>query len=313
MSALTTFAFESAALRTLDRDGQPWFVAADVAAILGFKHAPHMVRVLQDDEKGVHKVDTLGGPQEAVIVSESGLYACIFKSRRPEAQRFRRWVTEVVLPAIRRTGRYEDPTARAQAGPGAVQFLSHGADIQVAADRTFRAITRSGRVAGLPLAAALRRANAVTLARTGIDMLADLDAEDHLQQLESLPDAPGAGPHSALAGVLRFLQALEARSFDGFGTAPARSSQWHRLYVAWCAQQGEQPYGMAPALAAMRRTGLRAWRKRWLQDGVPRGPSTFLFPAAVPPLGVRREAEWLGECVQHAEYRLRRLEPERPD
>jgi len=75
--------------------------------VLGFRQAPHMVRMLDEDEKGIHTVDTLGGLQELNVISESGLFAAIFKSRREEAKRFRRWVTGEVLPSIRKTGRYE--------------------------------------------------------------------------------------------------------------------------------------------------------------------------------------------------------------
>ncbi|KAL5684550.1 hypothetical protein EMGR_006137, partial [Emarellia grisea] len=89
--------------------GDPWFVASDLARALGYSHAPHMARVLHDDEKGVHIVDTPGGPQEMNIISESGMYAAVFKSRREEAERFRKWVTSVVLPSIRKTGSFEMP------------------------------------------------------------------------------------------------------------------------------------------------------------------------------------------------------------
>lgn len=106
-NAIQAYSFDASALRAINILGEPWFVAADVAAILGFKHTPHMLRTLDEDEKGVHIVDTLGGKQEGTIISESGLYNAIFRSRREEARRFRKWVTSEVLPAIRRTGRFE--------------------------------------------------------------------------------------------------------------------------------------------------------------------------------------------------------------
>lgn len=109
MSDLTLYNFEQMPVRIALRDGEPWFLAPDVATVLGYKHAPHMVRMLDEDEKGVQIVDTLGGQQQQSIISESGLYAAILKSRRPEAKRFRRWVTGEVLPEIRRTGRYDGP------------------------------------------------------------------------------------------------------------------------------------------------------------------------------------------------------------
>jgi prophage antirepressor-like protein len=110
-ASIIPFSFEKSEVRAIsDEQGEPWFVATDVAAVLGYGHVPHMTRMLDDDEKGVHILDTLGGNQELTIISESGLYACILKSRRSEAKAFRRWVTGEVLPALRKTGRYAVPT-----------------------------------------------------------------------------------------------------------------------------------------------------------------------------------------------------------
>ena len=100
------FQFDSTPVRTIAKEGQAWFVAKDVCEIL--EHSNHRMAVanLDNDEKGVSIVDTPGGPQETTIINESGLYALIFTSRKPEAKRFRKWVTSQVLPAIRQTGRY---------------------------------------------------------------------------------------------------------------------------------------------------------------------------------------------------------------
>ncbi|WP_081988755.1 MULTISPECIES: BRO-N domain-containing protein [unclassified Sphingomonas] len=108
-TALMSYQFEEEPVRVVMILGDPWFVASDLARALGYSHAPHMARVLHDDEKGVHIVDTPGGPQEMNIISESGMYAAVFKSRREEAERFRKWVTSVVLPSIRKTGSFEMP------------------------------------------------------------------------------------------------------------------------------------------------------------------------------------------------------------
>ena len=96
-------------VRTVSIDGEPWFVAKDVCEILGLKgnKGSDNLRSLHEDERASIKVDTLGGAQDMVAVNESGLYALIFKSRKPEAQAFRRWVTGEVLPALRRDGFYK--------------------------------------------------------------------------------------------------------------------------------------------------------------------------------------------------------------
>lgn len=101
-----SFSLEDFQLRAFIEDGEPKFVATDVASALGYQSAKDMTRLLDDDEKGRHIVPTLGGQQEVLVITEAGLYSAILKSRRPEAKRFKRWVTHDVLPSIRKTGGY---------------------------------------------------------------------------------------------------------------------------------------------------------------------------------------------------------------
>jgi len=108
-SAITPFNFNSHDIRVIVRDGEPWFVAADVAGVLGYRDASNAGRVLDEDEKGTQIVSTLGGSQKLTIINESGLYALVMRSRKPEARKFAKWVTSEVLPAIRRTGSYGQP------------------------------------------------------------------------------------------------------------------------------------------------------------------------------------------------------------
>lgn len=106
------FKFNKQEVRTLLIDDQPWFVAADVSVALEYSEASAMTRHLDDDEKGLSIVQTLGGDQEMLVINESGLYSAILRSRKVEAKRFKKWVTSEVLPAIRRHGRYEDSQGR---------------------------------------------------------------------------------------------------------------------------------------------------------------------------------------------------------
>lgn len=106
-SAIIPFSFENHAVRVIDRDGQIWFVATDIAEALEYREGKDLTRILDEDEKGRHIVPTLGGDQQLNTINESGLYHAILKSRKPAAKRFRRWVTAEVLPALRKTGRYE--------------------------------------------------------------------------------------------------------------------------------------------------------------------------------------------------------------
>lgn len=87
-------------------DGEPWFVASDIAKALGYGDATHMTRRLDDDEKGLRSVETPGGEQQMTVVTEAGMYSAILGSKVDGAKRFKRWVTHDVLPAIRRDGGY---------------------------------------------------------------------------------------------------------------------------------------------------------------------------------------------------------------
>lgn len=96
-------------------DGEPWFVAKDVCDALGIENNRNAASRLDDDEKGASIVRTPSGEQQMTTVNESGLYSLIFQSRKPEAKKFRKWVTGEVLPSIRKTGRYELPASSAGA------------------------------------------------------------------------------------------------------------------------------------------------------------------------------------------------------
>ena len=106
------FSFENAAVRTLGTAEVPLFVAIDVCNILGYKKPLEAISRHVDEEDRIKaEIDTKGGKQTVNCVNESGLYALIFGSKLESAKRFKRWVTSEVLPAIRKTGRYEAPAA----------------------------------------------------------------------------------------------------------------------------------------------------------------------------------------------------------
>lgn len=107
-----TFSFPAYQLRTVMRDSEPWFVAADVCAALQIANPSDALKRLDADERTLDSIEGIrGGPgnPNVHLVNESGLYSLILGSRKPEAKRFKKWVTAEVLPAIRRTGRYEGP------------------------------------------------------------------------------------------------------------------------------------------------------------------------------------------------------------
>ena len=97
-----------------DQNGVAWFYGPEIAKVLEYDRARNMYRMLNENEKGAHKVSTLGGMQNIVIINEPGVYRCIFNSRSPRAVEFQNKVFYDILPSIRQYGAYIDPDTRAQ-------------------------------------------------------------------------------------------------------------------------------------------------------------------------------------------------------
>ena len=106
MNDIQIFQYQDQPVRTVQRDGEPWFVLKDVCAVLGISKYRDTADRLDEDERGSARVDTLGGAQDMTIINESGLYNVILRSDKSEARPFRKWVTSEVLPSIRKTGGY---------------------------------------------------------------------------------------------------------------------------------------------------------------------------------------------------------------
>jgi prophage antirepressor-like protein len=108
MSNLTIFQFESHEVRFIGTADSPWWVAADVCAAVDVKNASQAIERLDDDERAMFNIGRQG---EAWCINEPGLYSLILTSRKPQAKRFKKWVTSEVLPSIRKTGKYDLPQA----------------------------------------------------------------------------------------------------------------------------------------------------------------------------------------------------------
>lgn len=167
MNNIIPFDFDGSAVRVVtDDSGEPWFVAADIAKALDYAEAKDMTRNLDDDEKGRQLVPTPGGGQDMLVINEAGLFSAILKSQKPEARRFKRWVTHDVLPSIRKTGSYSvgEPTNVA-AEP-----------IRIAADalRLAPSAVRAARAFGLDKNAAAISAGQFIRGLTGVNLLEGL-------------------------------------------------------------------------------------------------------------------------------------------
>lgn len=118
--ALSVFNFEDAAVRTLVIDGEPWFVAADVCRILDVANPTDALKRLDDDERTLVSIEGASNGQPVNAINEPGLFSLVMASRKPEARRFKRWVTHEVLPAIRKTGAYLNEPAEVSIARGLI-------------------------------------------------------------------------------------------------------------------------------------------------------------------------------------------------
>lgn len=201
MNAMSVFAFGDNMVRVSDRNGDPWFVLADVCQVLEIRNRADAAARLDDDEKGVVTTDTLGGAQEMTIINESGLYSIVLTSRKPEAKRFRKWITAEVIPSIRKTGRYEMASAQsADAGEvvDVMGFDTADGRMQIAARLDFvrtalrvqgrEAARRAWDLSGLPC----------LLPERGEQQMGDIDATVREWIAERVERAVGARVQSSL-------------------------------------------------------------------------------------------------------------------
>lgn len=113
MKEIRPFNFKGNTVRTVEKDGQAWFIAADVSKVLDIKNTTQALDRLDSDEKSMLNIGLSGGATN--VVNEYGLYTLVLASRKPEAREFKRWVTHEVLPSIRTKGGYLTPEATEQA------------------------------------------------------------------------------------------------------------------------------------------------------------------------------------------------------
>lgn len=152
-----------------DEQGNPWWVAKDVCDVLGLSNPTKALEPLDDDERAKKNL----GPQRAVnVINESGLYTLILRSNKPAAKPFRKWVTAEVLPAIRRTGFYQQPEAARKKKPSSLLPIA----------REFRAALRLARGMGFQGTQAIYEACCLVRKQTGFDPLELLDSSDMMTE-----------------------------------------------------------------------------------------------------------------------------------
>jgi anti-repressor protein len=153
MNTLQLFNYGSQEVRTELIDGEPWFVAADVARILEYSATSAMTRRLDDEDKGVRVLHTHGGDQEMTVVSEPGLFESILGSHLDGAKAFKRWITHEVLPSIRKTGTYSTAPALPQSYSEALRELAANVEAKELAEARARELEIPAAAWGVMVAA----------------------------------------------------------------------------------------------------------------------------------------------------------------
>lgn len=160
-SETQSFDFNAKQVRVVSRDGSPWFVAKDVCDVLGLTNSRKAVAALDEDERDILTSSNvtagyISAPNRGLnIISESGLYALIFQSRKAEAKAFRKWVTATVLPAVRKTGSYV--SGEEHLDPTAPDYLDRLKDLMIEAQERKIAAQAAELKKAQPLAAAFER------------------------------------------------------------------------------------------------------------------------------------------------------------
>lgn len=202
MNEVTVFNFNGQSqVRTVVRDGEPWFVAKDICDILELTNPTVAIESLDDDERSKY---SLGRQGETNIVNESGLYALVFKSRKPEAKAFRKWVTSEVLPAIRKTGQYSKQYSAPQNPVIDNEFNM----------REFRVWHEFAELCGLKDNAALISADNTVCRLRGISMLKTAQIELKNPEQERILTPTQLANYLQLAGPREMNLSLAGRGFQ---------------------------------------------------------------------------------------------------
>ena len=215
-NSLQLFADKGFRVRVVMRDGEPWFVAKDVCECLDLANSRDAVSRLDDDEKGVGKADTLGGSQDMMLISESGLYTLVMRSNKPDAKVFRKWVTSEVLPSIRKTGGYGIRTVDDMINDPdtAIRLLTQLKILRLQNDQL--AMERDEAIRTRAMIGSRREATAMAMATASAKSreCAKLTTEN-----AELKDAVGRGTNWRTVAMMR------AEWIRDFGHAP----DWHKL------------------------------------------------------------------------------------
>ncbi|MFN7125294.1 MAG: Bro-N domain-containing protein [Allorhizobium sp.] len=208
-------------MRVIERDGEPWFAGKDVCAVLGIRDHHQALEKLDEDERGGCVIPTPMGDQNMIVVSEPGVYRLVFTSRKPEAERFKRWLAHDVLPEIRKTGQY-----RAGSAPSAPFEEPHLALQRMA----LTLVTEARMIYGIGRARALWESlpalPPVPLAPAALALEGGGVSSAVLECLTHLLDHPIDDDMRTVGELLRNPDDLAREAMEALGIRPVESGFW---------------------------------------------------------------------------------------
>jgi hypothetical protein len=196
VNAITPFIFEDNLVRTIMRDDEPWFVGKDVCRVLGLTNETQALARLDDDERYGYVLHTHKGDRETIIINEPAVFRLIFTSRKPEAERFKRWLAHEVLPALRRDGSFTMPGAAGK-GDGPVQPFSITMESISLIKTRLDMVSECRKLHGHERARALWSALGLPLAAVPLDD-PSADARECLQTILRAEDPRGMAIHELI-------------------------------------------------------------------------------------------------------------------
>lgn len=227
MNNITLFEYESHEIRVIQDDNKgPWWVAGDVCDILGISNVPDAMNRLDEDEKSTivltDRTSPKGGNPNVNVINEPGLYNLIINSKKPEANKFRRWITHEVLPSIRKTGSYSMSKEKP------ISF------VKVA--KEFKAAASMAKTAGLTGNQAILSANMATFKITGYDCLDILGTPKLICEKQEI--------HLTASDLGKLLNNMSAQQTNKLLQSQGLISSWrdHKNQQHWKPTEKGKPY-----------------------------------------------------------------------
>lgn len=275
MNAILSLAFEDHLVRIVDRAGEPWFVGKDVCTCLEIRNHNDALKSLDEDERAEVGIADPSGTKYATAISEPGVYRLVFRSRKAEAERFKRWLAHEVIPSLRKTGRYE--AVPSPSDPVVDLELIKAAPLAARVDAIRVAARLYGRprarllweVFGLPPVPFIPEPVASDAARAVLAQLLDFEIEGNTLQMPIrswLAEAAGGFGEAVDLLAAHGLKLYDLDGREGFLVANSHRGFDHLLSGRWSPSEARDLLRSLPGarLGLKTRFGERQSRATWL-------------------------------------------------